>query len=75
MTTTLPAATAPGAPRATRRIRRGWAELSARVTVEQERTYRGITLPTVVRAGWWRRTDRQDEGEFFRARITAALFR
>ena len=45
------------------------------VALEQERTYDGITVPTVVRAGWWRRTDRQDEGEFFRAEITAAVFR
>ena len=45
------------------------------VTLDEERTFGGITLPTLVRAGWWRRTDRQDEGEFFRARITSAVFR
>jgi hypothetical protein len=28
-----------------------------------------------VRACWWRGTDRQDAGEFFRARITAVSFR
>jgi hypothetical protein len=29
-------------------------------------------LPSVLRAGWWWGTDRQDEGEFFRAEITDA---
>lgn len=42
------------------------------VTVEAERTFDGITLPSVLRAGWWWGTDRQDEGEFFRAEITDA---
>lgn len=42
------------------------------VTVEAERTFAGITVPSTVRAGWWWGTDRQDEGEFFRARITDA---
>ncbi len=45
------------------------------VTVEREGTFAGITLPTVLRAGWWRGTDRQSDGEFFRATITAAAFR
>lgn len=40
-----------------------------------ERTDAGITLPSSFSAGWWRGTDRQDEGEFFRARITAVTFR
>lgn len=40
------------------------------VTVERERTDAGVTLPAVVPAGWVRGTDRQDEGEFFRAEIT-----
>lgn len=44
------------------------------VTVEAERTFAGITVPSIVRAGWWWGTDRQDEGEFFRARITDATF-
>ncbi len=44
------------------------------VTVEAERTFAGITIPSTVRAGWWWGTDRQDEGEFFRARITDATF-
>jgi hypothetical protein len=45
------------------------------VTVEAERTFAGITIPSTVRAGWWWGTDRQEEGEFFRARITDATFR
>jgi hypothetical protein len=45
------------------------------VTVEAENTFDGITIPSEFRAGWWWQTDRQDEGEFFRARITDALFR
>jgi hypothetical protein len=44
------------------------------VTVEAERTFGGITIPSTVRAGWWWGTDRQDEGEFFRARITDVTF-
>ena len=43
-------------------------------TVEAERTEAGITLPGVFRAGWWWGTDRQNEGEFFRARLTAVTF-
>jgi hypothetical protein len=42
------------------------------VTVEAERTFGRITIPSMVRAGWWWGTDRQDDGEFFRAEITAA---
>jgi hypothetical protein len=45
------------------------------VTVEEESTFSGITIPSTFRAGWWWGTDRQQEGEFFRARITAATFR
>ena len=45
------------------------------VTVAGERTDAGVTLPADVRAGWWRGTDRQDAGEFFRARITKVTFR
>ncbi len=44
------------------------------VTVEAERTFAGITVPSTVLAGWWWGTDRQDEGEFFRARFTNATF-
>jgi hypothetical protein len=45
------------------------------VSVDGERTDAGVTLPANVRAGWWRGTDRQDAGEFFRARITTVTFR
>jgi hypothetical protein len=45
------------------------------VTVAGERSDAGVTVPATVRAGWWRGTDRQDAGEFFRARITRVTFR
>jgi hypothetical protein len=45
------------------------------VAVEAESVFGGITIPSVLRAGWWRGTERQAEGEFFRARITGAVFR
>jgi hypothetical protein len=44
------------------------------VAVEAEATFSGITIPSQFRAGWWWGTDRQAEGEFFRARITNARF-
>ena len=44
------------------------------VRVADERTFDGVTIPAVLRAGWWWGTDRQDDGEFFRARITDASF-
>lgn len=44
------------------------------VGVEAERTFAGVTIPSALRAAWWWGTDRQDEGEFFRAEITAARF-
>ena len=31
--------------------------------------------PALVRAGWWWHTDKQTEGEFFRATITHGGFR
>jgi hypothetical protein len=34
-----------------------------------------VTIGSVLRAGWWWGTDRQPEGEFFRAQITRATFR
>jgi hypothetical protein len=40
--------------------------------VAAERTFGPITIPSTFRAGWWWGTDREDEGEFFRAEITAA---
>jgi hypothetical protein len=44
------------------------------VAVDAERTFGGITVPSVVRAGWGWGTDRQGSGEFFRAEITGAAF-
>jgi hypothetical protein len=44
------------------------------VRVEAEARFGGITIPSVFRAGWWWGTDRQHEGEFFRAEITGAVF-
>ena len=44
------------------------------VAVEAERTFAGVTIPSRLRAGWWWRTDRQADGEFFRAEITDAAF-
>jgi hypothetical protein len=45
------------------------------VTVDAEREFGGIRIPGRFRAGWWRGTGREAEGEFFRAEITAATFR
>jgi hypothetical protein len=45
------------------------------VAFETERAFAGVTIGSVLRAGWWWGTDRQEEGEFFRARITDAAFR
>jgi uncharacterized protein DUF6544 len=42
------------------------------VVVEAEATFGGVTIPSVFRAGWWWGTDRQAEGEFFRAEVTGA---
>ncbi|WP_216870752.1 DUF6544 family protein [Modestobacter excelsi] len=44
------------------------------VTVEEERTWNGVTIPSALCAGWWWGTDRAAEGEFFRARILPARF-
>ena len=44
------------------------------VTVEAESTFAGVTIGSRLRAGWWWGTDRQAEGEFFRATITGAVF-
>ena len=45
------------------------------VRVDSERTDGGVTVPADIRAGWWRGTARQDDGEFLRARITGVTFR
>jgi hypothetical protein len=44
------------------------------VAIEAERSFGGVTVPSVIRAGWSWGTDRQDAGEFFRAEITSAAF-
>jgi hypothetical protein len=45
------------------------------VSIEAESEFSGITIPSVLRAGWWWGTERQAAGEFFRAQITSAVFR
>ncbi len=45
------------------------------VAIMEEKEFSGITLPSVLRAGWWWGTPNQGDGEFFHARITGALFR
>jgi hypothetical protein len=45
------------------------------VAIEAEQTFAGVTIGSVLHAGWWWGTDRQAEGEFFRAQITGATFR
>lgn len=52
-----------------------FARHSFGVAVQDERTFSGITIPSRIIAGWWWGTDRQSEGEFFRAEITRAVFR
>jgi hypothetical protein len=44
------------------------------VSVAEEATFAGVTIPSVLRAGWWWGTDRVAEGEFFRAHSTGARF-
>jgi hypothetical protein len=45
------------------------------VAIEAEQSFSGVTIGSVLRAGWWWGADRQPEGEFFRAEITGATFR
>jgi hypothetical protein len=45
------------------------------VSMEAEESWSGVTIGSVLRAGWWWGTDRAEEGEFFRAQITGADFR
>lgn len=45
------------------------------VSVEAESVFSGVTIPSRFRAGWGQGTGRHDEGEFFRAEITQAIFR
>jgi hypothetical protein len=44
------------------------------VRVDAERDFSGITIPSLFSAGWWG-TSRQDEGAFFRAKVTRVIFR
>jgi hypothetical protein len=44
------------------------------VTVAGEGTFEGVTIPTVFSAGWWHGTERERDGEFFRATVTSARF-
>jgi hypothetical protein len=44
------------------------------VAIEAEETFAGVTIGSTLRAGWWWGTDRQAEGEFFRAHVTGARF-
>ncbi|WP_448640164.1 DUF6544 family protein [Geodermatophilus sp. URMC 63] len=53
----------------------GFARHPFGVAVEAEETSGGVTIGSVLRAGWWWGTDRQADGEFFRARITGADLR
>ena len=45
------------------------------VRVAEHARFAGIRIPSVLRAFWWWGTDREPEGEFFRARITSATYR
>ncbi len=46
------------------------------VSIEAEAEFDGLTLPSILRAGWWRGTSwGNNDGEFFRARISTAVFR
>ena len=44
------------------------------VAIEAEQTFADVTIGSALRAGWWWGTDRQPDGEFFRAQITGATF-
>jgi hypothetical protein len=44
------------------------------VEVLAEKEFRGVRIPSELRAGWWWGTDREGDGEFFRAEITDADF-
>jgi hypothetical protein len=44
------------------------------VTVEAERAFGDVLIPSAVRAGWWWGAERQDAGEFFSAEVTDATF-
>src|SRR3954470_13729322 len=45
------------------------------VTVDAERAFDGVTVPSTIRAAWRSGGESSDDGEFFRAEITGAVFR
>jgi hypothetical protein len=51
-----------------------WGDHAFAVSFDEESRVEGIAIPASFRAGWWLGTDREAEGEFLRARITAAQF-
>jgi hypothetical protein len=51
-----------------------WGEYGCGGTVTAERDFAGVRIPTELRAGYFFRTPRWPEGEFFRATITDATF-
>jgi len=53
----------------------GYARHPFGVSVDEETDFGGITIPSVLRAGWGSGAGGAAGGEFFRARITAATFR
>ena len=54
---------------------RPWALYPRGGTLNDERDFGGITLPTRLRAGYFFGTNESAAGEFFRATITDATFR
>jgi hypothetical protein len=53
---------------------KGYARYPFGATFEDEQTVDGVTIPQELRAFWHWGTEREAEGEFFRARITSARF-
>ena len=53
---------------------RAWGLYPCGGTLGEEVDCGGITIPSVIRAGYFFGTDGWDEGEFFRARLTQATF-
>jgi hypothetical protein len=54
---------------------KGYGRRPFGAALESDRTFDGVRIASQVRAGWWWGTDRQEEGEFFRAEISDAVFR
>lgn len=54
--------------------REPWGEYPFGGIIEEEAEIRGVRIPRRVRAGYFPRSDRWADGEFFRATITAAGF-